>query len=563
MSTLIIGSYEPGTFLMRYYLKNFPYESAIFIPFSVGDEESNDIYSQPPGGEMTTERILTYIHECNHYIHDLSLSSCISEDYLRDEITYFAKIAPDLFPEIKYPIFGPDSKVHNQELALTEWNKEISYRIYLEHFLFNNSHTFSDSPKYSFLFNEQFTKLTIRKGLSNKDLLEGYVHYKSAIDLLRRAIITNKCDYVYQFKNDHNIYPYNYDESNSTIDFSQIYEDSKYTYHIARVLYTYYLSNFGWKMAFAYLNTKWPHNYGKENSMWSTLDTGFLMLLDIALTIPPVAYIMKYVEDGTYCIEDFSPVHRFLMALHIIKEYDRFPDSKEGEPYYVTLFNMIAQHPSARWLSYDETIGGWNIFLDRVKKESGDTSAGYRYRAFLQKFSEFHNFFLSMPSEILKKTAIPLISLVRGGGIKIIRLLGNHNIPYEGFFDVYGLFKMPFVKWEDCNPDTSMPEYMKNEMEHGNSLMREIIYRTISHNITDSILYRDGFTCSFYHSDYFEEKQKQESNYNPKLPPHLFCYAMDRCKCCKVNNLQMLPIEGCAVREYLILMKYNISSIKW
>ena len=30
MQSIVIGTYEPGTFVMKYYLKNFPYESALF-----------------------------------------------------------------------------------------------------------------------------------------------------------------------------------------------------------------------------------------------------------------------------------------------------------------------------------------------------------------------------------------------------------------------------------------------------------------------------------------------------------------------------------------------------
>lgn len=130
MASIVVGTYEPGTFLMRSYLKNFPYESALHIPFSVGDEDGKDIYSQAPGGEMTTERILTYIHECNHYIHDLSLSACITEDYLRDEISLLVKLASDNCPQIKYPIFGKGTVKCNQTAIPNKLFQEITNKLF-------------------------------------------------------------------------------------------------------------------------------------------------------------------------------------------------------------------------------------------------------------------------------------------------------------------------------------------------------------------------------------------------------------------------------------------------
>ena len=562
MQSIVIGTYEPGTFVMKYYLKNFPYESALYIPFSVGDENGNDIYCQTSGGAMTTERILAYIHECNHYIHDMSLSSCIAEDYLRDEINLFAKITANNCPQIKFPILGKDTIRYNQEVIPHKWLNEIGKRLFLMDFLFSRSHQSSESAKYSFLFDGQFKRLTEGNGLSHKELLEGYVHYKSANDLMGRAIFTGKYEYVKQFKNEYRIYPYTFNESYSGIDLSDIYGKSDYIYHIARILYMSFLSNFDWKSAFAYLETEWPKGYSDENNMWAILDCGFFLLLDIALTIPPVAYISSLIDDGRYCIEDFSPVHRFLMTLHIIRKNQGFPNAVPGEPFYKTLFNMIAKHPSAKWLDYEGTISSWEYFFNKVKKQTGDTSAGYRHRMFRHKFSKHHKFFLNTPSEILRQTAIPLLSLVRGGGLKIIRQLGDCNIPYEGLFDAYELYHMPYVDWKEYPDISDVNEAIKQEFEHGESLMREVVYRIISHNISEALIYGTKFTCSFYNDEYFEAIQKEEG-YNPKLPPHLFCRSMDKCKCCKIKDIQQLPKEKCAVREYLKQFNYKIEQIKW
>lgn len=561
MEQSVVGTYEPGTFLMKYYLKNVPYEISLYLPFFVGDEKSTDIYGQVLGSKMATERILTYMHECNHYLHDLSLSSCIAEDYLRDEISFWVKAVSDNYSGIRYPLLSGDTRQHNQNIIPAKWFEGITNRFYLKDFLFTTFHTSSDSSKYSFLFDENLLRYTRGKGLSTTELLEGYVHYKSVNDLVGRATITGKHEYIRQFKNDYNLYPYSYDETNAAIDIAGIYDETKYTYHIARVIYMCALSEFDWKSAFSYLNAGWPHGYADENNMWSILDCGFFLLLDIALTIPPIAYITRFMEEGDYCIEDFSPVHRFLLALHIIKENKRFPDAKEGEPFYVTLFNMIARHPSAGWLDFENTTGCWEMFFNQMKEVTGDTSAGYRHRVFRHKFTKFHKFFLNLPSEQLQQTAVPFMSLVRGGGLKIMRRLGYHNIPYEGLVDAYELYKMPFVQWKE-EGITDEKELMRQEIRHSESLMRETVYRIIDHNISESLLFRDSFTCAFYHEEYFAAK-KRGDGYNSQLPPHLFCRAMDKCRCCKVKDLQSLPLNGCAVREYMIGTKYKLSQIRW
>lgn len=562
MTSIVVGTYEPGTFLMRLYLKSFPYESALYIPFSVGDEEGDDVYSQAPGGEMTTERILTFIHECNHYIHDLSLSACIAEDYFRDEISLFVKLTSDNCLQIRYPILGKETIECNKKAIPSKLFHEIINKLSLKDFLFASSHTKSESPKYAFLFDKQFLQYTEGRGLSYKELLEGYVHYKSANDLMGRAMLTGKHDYIREFKNNYKIYPYTFNQTNSSIDISGIYGKSHYIYHIARVIYMSVLSTFDWKSAFSYLETEWPKGYVNENNMWSILDCGFFLLLDIALTIPPIAYIPVLMEDGQYCIEDFSPVHRFLMALHIIRENQKFPDAKQGESFYITLFNTIALNPSANWPSYETTIGSWEIFFEKIQKKSNDTSAGYRHRMFKHKFSKFHKFFLNIPSEILNQTATPLFCLTRGGGLKIIRQVDSCYIPYEGLFDAYDLYKMPFVQWKEYPDIADVSELMKQETEHGFSLMREIVYRMISHNISESLMFRNEFTCCFYNDEYFAAKQNGDA-FNTKLPPHLFCRSMDKCKCCKVKEFQQLPLVRCAVRDYLTHYNYKITHIKW
>lgn len=562
MSSIVVGTYQPGTFLMKLFLNNYSYDTALFEPAFVGDEECYDVFGKTYGRELATERILTFMHECNHYIHDLSLSACIAQDYFQDEISFFVKYLSENCSQITYPIFGQETEENNRKYIPIKLFRLITDKLSMQTFLFDSSHTSSKSPKYSFLFDEAYLQYTDGKGLSYNELLEGYVHYKSASDLMWRAMITGKYDYIRQFKDKYNIYPYSYNDACSSIDISRIYGKSYYIYHIARVIYMSFLSSFDWKNAFSYLETEWPKGYESKNNAWSILDSGFFFLLDIALTIPPIAYIPTLMEEGGYCIEDFSPVHRFLMALHIVRENQKFPDAKHGESYYKTLFNFIAEHPSANWPNLGTTLSTWEIFFDKIKKKSHDTSAGYRHRMFKYKFTKYHTFFLNIPSVILNQTSTPLFCLARGGELKIFRRIGSYNVPYEGLFEAYDLYTMPFVEWKEYPDISDFNEFIKQEIEHCSSFMREIVYRLISHNISESLMFRKEFTCCFYNDEYFAAIQSGMT-LNSKLPPHLFCRSMDKCKCCKITDLQQLPLERCAVRDYLINYNYKIIQMKW
>lgn len=548
-----VGSYQSGAFIMRYYLRDFPYEHALFSPLFVGDEDINNIYSETKGGFSTTYRILTYLHEANHYMQDLSLSACMSDDYYHDEMAAFVHEAINMGCN-SFPLFNSANKDY-------EWYPHLANNNALHNYIFDTSHINSRNPKYSSLFDEDIFKLvTNGNGLSYSDLLEGYVFYLSLTNLADRARISGKEEYLKGFKENSSIFPYKYSEENQYLDFTNAVTSNTYTYHVARLLFLLKNKGFNLVEAFKYCQCKWPIDYREEGNPQAFLDCAFFLLLDIALTIPAFAYIRDLCKEK-YSIEDFSPVHRFLAELKVIEDNNGFPEIEENVPFYQTLFNFFSD--KIGWLNFENTIESWNIYFERVDKPYSDTSMGYRRRMFWSKFSYFHKFIYLEPSIQMRRTNIPLVCVTNGGVVKVIKKFGNLDIPYEGLFDVFGMFKMKYSQWKEYG-DTlqNSVEWVKIENENTESFIREIIYRIISRDLKDCILFEKGFTCSFYNNEY-ETAIKNNSGFDSKLPPTIHCKSMNKCKCCNIKNFSELPEHGCAVREYMKVMNYNIHNKHW
>lgn len=172
-------------------------------------------------------------------------------------------------------------------------------------------------------------------------------------------------------------------------------------------------------------------------------------------------------------------------------------------------------------------------------------------------------FFFQEPFYQMQQTNIPLICVTRGGKVKIVKKYGNLDISFESVFDVYNTFNMPYVPWKEYDEKLNdSAEWVKIENENSESFFREIIYRIISRDIQKAILFKDSFTCSFYNKDYYDAI-RNSSEFDTKLPPEIHCKAMDTCRCRKIKNFSELPQHGCAVRDYIKIMKYNTHNKHW
>lgn len=268
LQSFAAGSYQSGSFLLRYYLKDFPYEDVLFLPMYVGDVNLNNYYSETKGGYLTTNRVLTYLHEGNHYMQDLSLPACLSEDYHYDEMSMLVHAAIDV---------GCDSfPLMQQKHLKCKWMPVIFYNIQIHNLLFKTSHIKSENKKYASLFEDSyFQQIARERGLSYSDLLEGYVHYISLVHLADRAILSGKQEYIHKFKDRFNLFPYIYNEDEHNLDFSQALQGNSYTYHIARILFLVKNKGFNIDGALKHLQREWPKGYRDTENPLAFLDCAF------------------------------------------------------------------------------------------------------------------------------------------------------------------------------------------------------------------------------------------------------------------------------------------------
>ncbi len=545
MNNRIIGEYEPGTFFLRYNQKNIPYENELYSSDSIGDKDSFTIYGdKSKGNYMKTERIITFLHEATHFIHDLSLPACTFADYLRDEIAFLSKTISLSCNDLRYPLLDKDNYEYNKKLLS-------------EHYLHYYEILLDRIDFYKELFCTSY-KLDNGIELSYNDLLEGYTHYKSVYDLIVRTERNGNYQYCRDYKNKSKLYPYSFKDGSLYV--SENFYNGLSTYHAAKLFYIYQLGlNNDY---FDYLENEWPENYFK--SYFNVMETGFILLLDIALTIPSCDYVLDAINSKNYCMKDFSPVHRFSAAVKVVFEYGGFPDIKEGEPFYVTFFNFIAEHSKMNWPSYEDTISSWNHLLKNKIEFTGDISAGYRARLMKYKNTDFHKYILKSPLDIFRDTLIPIIYLVRGGAIKMIHLIGNANVPFEGVFNTYGLFVSQNHRFKACECE-DQNELLLIEYDNSMSFIRESVYRSIIRNLQDAMIFKKNFTCCFYDNEFCNYicSTKDDKPFNEKLPAKLFCFSMDKFKCCNIKNFADLPKDRCAVRDYLKIKEYNIDNINW
>jgi hypothetical protein len=571
------GTYEFGEFHLHSYLKNIPYDHSLYDEQDIGNLDS--VYKKVKGRYNKTERIYTFLHECNHYIQDLSIPACIAFDYFKDSEMYILKQLINSSNNLKCPLLDKNNIEYNRNI-LDGYNilpNELCSK-YDEMIKLNDIRAKLFETKYDI---QDIAEISITPdraepyNLSTRDLLESYAHFKSIIDLINRIYkhseeeqYSEKEQYLNNYNKKMDLYQISFDGK----QLNYIMDKVHYSYNISRYLYNRYVV-FDLKEAIRYIETSWPIGYYENNL--SIIDVGFILCLDIALTIPSHNFIIWSIAEGKHKIEDFSPVHRYVAILKKLKENQGFPDAIESESFYITLFNFFTNDANINWTNYYDTVTSWYYFFDdKLKQPNPDTSDGYRYRLIANKYlyyvKPFTNekpkepnpnpFLILSPAMICRNYSIPIFEKVNKG-LKIITLFSmldesyyNLDIPYEEHFSNYDLFHYPYNPFK-----LNVENDIKIEFENKASFMRETIYRIICRSIQNSINSANGFTCKFaesYNEEFYDYDSDEDIERN-------MCPSMDRTKCCNVKNLKELPTCQCVVREYLYMFKYNTNNINW
>ena len=254
-----IGRYHLGLFYST-AISGVPYEPGFGLPFGVSRENIEG-----------TTRILTLLHECVHYLHDLALGLCINHDLLLDELaqrifTMVMKLQG--YPNVTYPI------KNGNNISVAHFRYELQD---IEH---------KDNLLYDLLYKEYdidthiLDRMPSSITMSSIHLLEGIACIKSMFLLALQARSEEDLFYLERIRDDIPLLPNNLSEK----------------YALAPKLFDAtvgkgFFGNRIWNLR------DWPNDVHPSTDR-TFIDSSFIHIAEIALHIPPYFMIMENLSIG-------------------------------------------------------------------------------------------------------------------------------------------------------------------------------------------------------------------------------------------------------------------------
>lgn len=96
-----------------------------------------------------------------------------------------------------------------------------------------------------------------------------------------------------------------------------------------------------------------------------------IFVMDIALTIPPIHIILKFIKTGKYKIADFHPAYRFFKVLEMMYKYPNYFNNIDGGYNWVSIYNDIAS--IQKWPNY-QTVIDYTLSSSRINNNDVFTS---------------------------------------------------------------------------------------------------------------------------------------------------------------------------------------------
>lgn len=278
--------------------------------------------------------------------------------------------------------------------------------------------------------------------------------------------------------------------------------------------------------------------------------TGFLLICDIALHIPALEFDDCFQEDYTVP-EYYLPYIRFAKIGNTLARNNGFPDAVEGEDFYITLFNFIAERNG--WPTFKETYDSWCVFLANRMMQGFMVSDGYRMICAEYKRNNANELINTNLGIFFMRTGVPALvryydddnesffEYVRISGFTHMTVMDNH--PISPFKDPYVI--MTHEGYRNPWSANAFFEEIKGgrtlwPFEAGITFLREIFCRIISKEFFRAVLDGDSLSCPM---------------------AKLRCLAKtDACYCLK--NLTDLP-EHCSLAVWMQDLKIQPHFFYW
>jgi hypothetical protein len=507
-----VGSYHCGSFYSESFF-GVPYDLALLdLRFGVGRTDYFTDYGQKiAGGTVQTLRLMTFLHETSHFVHDLSLGAAIEADHARDRsYSCLVSILQQIGNKtVECPVIEHTSQLpaHPATANLLRWI------------------TVCDKQATS-LVGAQAGTDSKADHLSGLALLEGIVATLTSRCLALRAHSPEDLEYLREQREGLHILP----------------ETLPPLYTAARRLFDQKLSHR--TPGLDYHGDDWPVNYDRSHRV--TSDIGFLYLADIALHIPPGSHQLRRIKAGKNVVADFTPVTRFITAIKAILLWGGFPDDSDAEEgyfdrYYRLLFDAFAREKQLNWPTFEETNAAWHDELNTLKQQRREAADGYRFRMISERNASPFGLVAGDPILTCRKNHLPIFHLTPTG-FKFVRQItpGTHTylIPLElPDIPVRDIFNRRLKPWSDAKEET----LTETEFANSDLLLQEVVYRALCREIHDSIMYKRQLSCPFAHR-----------GCDVATPT-----------CASLQSLSETPLSGCSLREHLAQDGIDANHIRW
>ena len=527
-----IGRYKTG----RFYSESFsgvPYESDLLKPKGVGRQDYWAPFDKVPGGLQKTMRLIVLLHETSHYVHDLSLGTCLDIDYLVDQ-------SNAILNDITRKLLSHGSMIQCPLLALPsrqQWlqNRKLASAFErIEEIEAHVAKLMAGSPglaQYCTSLSPSFLNVQHDlEALSGLSLIEGLVATKTLVNLTDRIENEYDLEYLYESKRSLPILP----------------EMLPPIYNVARKIFDETIGVMLLDGA-TYTDDEWPKGYAQSPRFLS--DIGFIYLADIALHIPPFEIAARLIKTGKNTPEDFIPAYRFCKAIASLIRNGGFPDSSSSNAllFYNQLYDWFAEDKELHWPTIRKTNEAWKVKLAIFKQKRKESADGYRFRVLVERDQRPHSIVMGDPLGACWGQFVPVFHLTPNG-FKTLRVYSVEDrwimtpveIPdmavNEFFYAKYGAWKnMPAAwRWGDIKVLTS-------ENNHVDSLRQEVIYRSLWKEKYLAMLHEKHLSCPF--------AQKGCS------------VAVASCK--EITNLGDIPTTRCCLRDYMRQDGIDPARVRW
>ena len=550
--------YKSGCFFIEQPIEPDAFDDDKYLFYSrIGNYLSDSPVSE---NLETTLECINFWHELNHYVQDLSCFACIVETETYD---YIAACIKELstHPELRFPFFDKGNIEHNNHVDLDEnyaYHKKMLEKLTkLYNYLFEKQHKKPNSEDYCFnSLNEGFLD---NYSLSFKHLIECYAKHKSYWDAFYMAKDKKECDLLHKLAKEKDIFPYTFENGKLNFDLLKLKQNQEYALVNHIIIVCIALTRPGCSELFDYYENKIPLDVRKTEAEQIFCITK--LILEVALNIPSIEYILNVTEEGKYQVEDFCPSLRFYKTVKAVRDNNGFPDAKDGEDFYITFHNWVSERMG--WPSYEDTYHSIDTALMERFNHSGENMITEQLNGILIK-KEHYKDFLNWPAMWVLQHMHQKLLFCNGQGLEIINLIGYNRIYNTGLTSFYQeWFSEKKTRKRQLLYDTdSNEERMKKIFTNNQASIRESLCRMFSRAATDAYLHTGRFECPLskmtcpYCTSYCRDFQD-------------FDYMNSSCKMCVLRlpwGLYMRP-EGegnfpdCMFYNYMLDFKYNLSKL--